>query len=47
MLQESYMIIRDSKARLQAALEDLEAFLVRKGGREEGRGECLNLQATK
>jgi len=34
VLQESYMMIPDSKARLQAALEDLEAFLVRKGGRE-------------
>ena len=28
VLQESYMMIPDSKARLQAALEDLKAFLV-------------------
>lgn len=31
VLQESYMMIPDSKGRLQAALEDLQAFLVRLG----------------
>lgn len=29
VLQESYMMIPDSKARLAAAVEDLKAFLVR------------------
>jgi len=36
VLQESYMMIPDSKARLQAAVEDLEAFVVREERREEG-----------
>ena len=31
VLQESYMMIPDSKARLAAAVEDLKAFLVRVG----------------
>ncbi len=36
VLQESYMMIPDSKARLAAAVEDLKAFLVRGGW----RGAC-------
>ena len=41
MLQESYMIICDSKARLHAALEDLEASGEegREGGREGGMSQ--------
>lgn len=31
VLQESYMMIPDSKARLAAAVDDLKAFLVRCG----------------
>jgi len=52
VLQESYMMIPDSKARLQAALEDLEAFLVgmeggSEGGMHQPLGNKLNFPAER
>lgn len=38
VLQESYMMIPDSKARLAAAVEDLKAFLVRPAWQGKGVG---------